>query len=299
MKKTAFLGAFCALFASTGLAQATTNGALVKVKTQSEVGVLLDEVPAAMRSRVAADILAKPPSFWIERAKRQLDMAQYRLVYRHFFYPPEEGKRQLPLPPDSVWDVTLTGAAQRKTVDGHDVVTIPYKMKTFIVTDKTSVALADPALATIRSFTEESFILPLDPDLLFQRTGYACADEVDFPPNSVDSENIALFFDDSCVPEDLDSLLCRRAETVSLVTESCVDALTAHVGTAPTTIRFKRVPFRENKAAAHRTGNVTTVGTPDLTVRHTHTRVGRASSYQSLQAVVPDTQFCACCKDAT
>jgi hypothetical protein len=267
MKKTLIAVGVCSLFALPGIAQATPSGALVKVKTTSEVGVLLDEVPAAMRERVAAEVLAKAPSFWLARAKRQIDLARYRLVYRHFFYAPEDGKRQLPLPPESVWDVTLTGAAQRKVVDGHDVVTIPYRFKTFIVTDAASVALADPALAQIRGYTEEAFTLPIDPDLIFQRTGYACADEADFPPNSVDSENVSLFFDDSCVPETLDTLLCRRAETVDLVTESCVDALTAHVGTAAMTLRFKRVPFREHKAAQYRVGQVTTQGTPDLAVR--------------------------------
>ncbi|HSD90862.1 MAG TPA: hypothetical protein VLB44_25230, partial [Kofleriaceae bacterium] len=66
---------------------ATVRGALVKMEMNSDVAVLLDEIPAGpMREAAAADALAKPASFWIERAKRQVRLTYYRLVFRGLYY---------------------------------------------------------------------------------------------------------------------------------------------------------------------------------------------------------------------
>src|SRR5947208_3265168 len=61
-------------------------GALIGVGMDSTVGVLLDEVPAAMRDRVAQSLLAKPDDFWKQRAQTQVKLTTYRLVFRQFFY---------------------------------------------------------------------------------------------------------------------------------------------------------------------------------------------------------------------
>ena len=61
-------------------------GSLVATTAQSTVGVLLDEIPVSMRARVAQALIAKPASFWTDRARQQLRLASYRLVFRGFFY---------------------------------------------------------------------------------------------------------------------------------------------------------------------------------------------------------------------
>src|SRR5262245_31136185 len=72
-------------------------GALVRTTVSSEVGVVLDEIPASIRTRVANTLLRKPDAFWSERAKAQLRLTNYRLVFRFAFY--NKDKQALPLPP--------------------------------------------------------------------------------------------------------------------------------------------------------------------------------------------------------
>src|SRR5262245_29173680 len=78
-------------------------GALVSTTLASRVGVLLDEIPANMRDRVAQRLLAKPADFWLQRARSQIRLTTYRLVFRQFFYGGgHSSKQQLPLPPEEV-----------------------------------------------------------------------------------------------------------------------------------------------------------------------------------------------------
>src|SRR3989338_6826903 len=63
----------------------TVEGALVGVRMDGKVGVLLDEIPEKMRDRVALALIAKPQNFWNEPAKRQLRLTIYRLVFRDAF----------------------------------------------------------------------------------------------------------------------------------------------------------------------------------------------------------------------
>src|SRR5688500_12482141 len=86
-------------------------GALIEVTMDSQVGVLLDELPADVREVLAAQLLAGPASFWEARARRQISTALYRLVYRNFY---GDGIGQLPLPPVEKWELTV-GAPERVT----------------------------------------------------------------------------------------------------------------------------------------------------------------------------------------
>ena len=61
-------------------------GSLVQTSMQSEVGVVLDELPTSMRARVASALVAKPSAFWKERASAQLRLTVYRLVFRQYFH---------------------------------------------------------------------------------------------------------------------------------------------------------------------------------------------------------------------
>ncbi len=228
-------------------------GALIAVSMATEVGVLLDELPPAARDRLAADLLARPAAFWVARAERQVSTALYRLVYRNLF---DETLGQLPLPPVEQWDLEVA-AAQRKIIDGHDLVVAPYTFSSTLLTPTEEPELADPILATIGGVVEEVFVLPVDPEHLLERTGYACMDEADFPPGSVDTENAPAFYDDSCEPG-VSADGCHLTAPIPSV--SCVDALAASVGRADATFRFERVEFDRARADAVRVGRARTGG---------------------------------------
>ncbi|MCW5892165.1 MAG: hypothetical protein KIT14_16715 [bacterium] len=241
---------------------AADPGALVRITTRARVGVLLDEIPPAMRDRVAAALLAAPPAFWEARARMQLETTTYRLVYRSFYYPARTGRRQLPLPPAEAWTVT-TEPPKRARLQGHDMVLAPYRLETVLLSDPASPALSEPKLRRAGGSWHEKFQLPADPELLLQRTGFACMDEAEFPPNSVDEENARAFFDDQCTVEKPGALSCHL--TPPLPKESCRKALKRHVGRVPVALRFTRLRWDPAVADRYRVGEVT-APTGDLAV---------------------------------
>lgn len=237
-------------------------GALIDVVMTSRVGVVLDEFPAATRDRAAELFLAKPLAFWEARARRQTRMTNYRLAFRQFFH---DDKLQLPLPPDAGLHYEFAGDGPRRdSVDGHDVVVIDYTLTGTLLADVASIPASEPALVAVGGTWEEPFVLPLDPEYLRQRTGYACVDEEDFPPDSSDEENIADFFDHECDVEVAPDYACHLSEPRP--TESCVDALHDHVGAVDTVVRFERRAWDPQRADEVRLGEVTTPDAPDLAV---------------------------------
>ncbi len=213
-------------------------GALIKASMNSKVGVVLDELPVGMRSRVAASLIAKPASYWQERAKMQVRLTGYRLVFREYFY---GGKKQLPLPPENIWNIQIQGAPTRQVINGHDVVAVNYAFDSILLTDSASPAISENKLAQVGGFWNEPFVFPVDPELVYQRTGYACMDEEDFPKDSVDSEEVDTFYDHTCAVErTASSTACHQTE---LPTESCVQALENHVGRVDAFVRFERLPW--------------------------------------------------------
>lgn len=238
-------------------------GALIKVTFSSTAGVVLDDIPTAMRDKVAASYLKMPNAFWIDRANMQLEHTLYRLTYRNFFY--NKPKGPLPLPPQDLWSVTLDVAgAQRKTFQGHDTVLIPYEFTTTILTDGESLAQAEPKLSKVGGVWDEPFKLPLDPEFLLQRTGLACIDEDGFPLNTADSENARFLFDQDCDVETPETAACHLTEP--LPSESCTQALKRHVGRVDTRMRFTRLPWNAGLANQVRIGTPTPHGHPDLEV---------------------------------
>jgi len=254
------------LLASSGLAcegdTADDPGALIDVVMDSRVGVVLDEFPAGVRDRAAELFLAKPLEFWEARARRQTRMTNYRLAFRQFFH---DDKLQLPLPPDAGLHYQFgADGARRDSIDGHDVVVIDYTLTGTLLSDVASIPASEPALVPIGGAWEEPFVLPLDPEYLRQRTGYACVDEEDFPPDSSDEENIADFFDHECEVEVAPDYGCHLSEPRP--TESCVEALQNHVGAVDTVVRFERLAWDPRRADDVRLGEVTTPDAPDLAV---------------------------------
>jgi hypothetical protein len=233
-------------------------GALIDVELQSRAGVLLDEIPSGARERLVADLLSRPPEFWEARARRQVETTLYRLTYRNAYHEPSEGKGQLPLPPAQQWNLEV-GAPERARLDGHDLVLVPYTFSATLLSPETSAALADPALGAVGGVVEEPFSLPADPEHLLERTGYACMNEEDFPPNSVDTENARQFFDDTCTASDPRGTEggCHVSE---LVERECTEALREEIGLVEATARFTRVAWSQARADEVRVGEQTPGG---------------------------------------
>lgn len=243
------------------------RGALVAVEMESTVGVLLDELPEAERDRIADALLAKGDAFWEQRAAAQVALAGYRLVFRDFFYDEADGKGQLPLPPPELWNFELSTEPKRVTVQGHDLVRVDYRFTTTLLTTPDSPADAEPELARVGGSWEEPFVFPIDPELLLQRTGYACMDEEEFPANSVDGENVYTFYDHECeaaVEEDeRENSDCHITEHPD---EDCVEAIERAVGSVETAIRFERIAWDDALADEVRVGEVTNPDGADLSV---------------------------------
>jgi hypothetical protein len=240
-------------------------GSLVGVQAQGRVGVLLDDFPVASRDRLADDFAAAPQSFWITRAKAQIQLSYLRLVYRELYYPANSGKDSLPLTEPDLWNITMSSAgAQRRTIDGHDLITWDYTFQTVILSDEGSPGITEPALGTIGGQFTESFVFPVDPTLIYQRTGLACMDEDEFPEHSVDEENAWEFYDDACKAENPNNLSCHM--TLPLPTVSCVRAVRDSIGRATVNLVFTRLPWDEAMANSVRRGPVTQQNAPDLAV---------------------------------
>ncbi len=222
------------------------DGSLVRTTFESEVGVVLDEIPPSMRARATAALLEEPDRFWIERARSQLRLTTYVLVFRDAFY--GGTRKALPLPPEPVWDVRLIGGPRRHRIDGHDVVGIDYAFSSVLLSGPDAPAESEPRLARLGGTWREPFVLPVDPELLFQRTGYACMDEAQYPFGSVDSENAGVFYDHTAVVEE--RLTRAGYHRTAMPDQSCVDALRRHVGRVRTPVRYDRLAW--DPAAADR-----------------------------------------------
>ena len=244
-------------------------GALVKVTMASQVGVVLDDLPASQRSRVAAQLLAKPSTFWTARAQRQVEHTNYRLIYRGFFYGPATGaggsRRMMPITRPELWNLALDPAgARRVSFQGHDVVSVPFNLTTTVLTDAASPGAAEPNLQNAGGTWDEPYSLPLDPEFLFQRTGYACVDEDGYPLGTADSENVRNLFDHTCGVEQVGREICHH--TLPYPTESCVDAMSRATGRVDTALHFERLAWNATTASAFRTGTPIRA-TADLTPR--------------------------------
>ncbi len=233
------------------------SGALVRVSMQSTAGVLLDEIRESQREKTMKFLLRQPDEYWIDRAKRQIRLTSLRLNFRQ-----KGNKQQLPLPPEESWKIALKNKPERQTLEGHDLVTVDFSYEGTLLTSLDSPGATEPVLGKIGGEWRETFVLPIDPEFIFQRTGFACVNESQFPPNSVDAEEMDLFFDDQCTTENrLTSTGCHQS---ALPTLSCKAALREKIGRVDVTVIFTRLPWQQTVADAVRTGTVTNEHGPDL-----------------------------------
>ncbi len=237
-------------------------GALIKMEMQSTVGVLLDEIPAGPQREAAANqALARGRQFWIDRALRQVKLSAYRLVFRGDYYAKSKGP--LPLTPISTWTIDPVGSAHRVTTPKHDTIVIDYTFESHILADSASPAVVEPRLGKIGATWQEDLVFPNDPELILERTGYACMDEAEFPPFSVFEENAASFYDQTCAVETPATSSCHVTQFPA---ESCIDALRSKVGLVRTNMVFTRVPWSASLANQVRVGTITNHNGVDVNV---------------------------------
>jgi hypothetical protein len=249
----------------------TNEGGLVGVSAQGLVGVLLDEIPQHDRDRIARQLTRQSVAFWISRARDQMRLMNFRLAFRQSFY--SLPRKQLPLPPEKVWRIKLTSKPYRKQIGRHDFVLIRYQFNSVVVAPKRSPGDSEPRLRLVGGRWAEAFVLPVDPELLFQRTRFACVNESEFPPSSVDSEEMASFYDQTCdVQSELSNRACHQTE---LPAGSCENALKAKVGVSKTLLVFVRLPWNRRVAHQYSVGVVTNPNGPDLQVFKDEFRANR------------------------
>ncbi|MCA9692401.1 MAG: hypothetical protein KC636_22570 [Myxococcales bacterium] len=242
-------------------------GAIVRVSAVSQVGVLLEEFPESARERIAGELVGRSPEWWMERARWQLRLTYIRLIYRKYYFDEAEQAQRnaLPLPPEEHWKIILDAdGPQRRVVDGHDMVAIGYHFESTLLTDVASPGVSEPALDVIGGVWDEPFVFPVDPTLLFQRTGYACMSEDEFPPESVDAEEAYRFYDDTCEVEAPGENACHYTEP--LPQESCIDAVSRVIGGVGVDLHFERLEWDPALADEVRSGELTREDAPDLKV---------------------------------
>ncbi|KAF0406841.1 hypothetical protein F8M41_008822 [Gigaspora margarita] len=240
------------------------EGALIETNFKSIIGVLLDDFSEnfGMREKVANYYLGKNADFWTKKAQMQTIFTEYRQAYRTFYY---SDKKQLTIPPDEVWNFNLSKARRTKIGD-HDYIAVDVDFYSVLVTDAKTINRSEPALNVIGGKWSDNWVLPVDPEFLLQRTGYACLDENSYPKHTVESENVWAYYDDTCKAEqpqpvyDPSEIRCHYSEYPAI---SCVDALNQNVGSINVTITWHRIPFNENIANKYRFGNHTST-LPDL-----------------------------------
>jgi len=251
--------------------QKQAPGALVRVSAPGLVGVLLDEIPPQDRDNTVHQLMQQPASFWISRAHEQLKLMTYRLVFRSSFY--KSSKKQLPLPPENVWKVKLTSKPYRDQSVGHDIMLIRYEFSSVLVAPVGSPEDSEPSLKTVGRHWSEQFLLPLDPELLFQRTRFACVNESEFPPHSVDAEEMSAFYDQTCdIEPQLSNRTCHQTE---MPMSSCEEALKTKTGILHAQLTFVRMRWNKRVARQYTVGSVTNPHGPDLQVFKQEFRTNR------------------------
>ena len=91
----------------------------------------------------------------------------------------------LPLPDlETSVNIKLTKKAKYVRIKGKHFVVRSYKFKSVIVA-KAGTSQEVTADLAIGGTAYENFNLPIDPSLVYQRTGSACLTDYEFPPNSL------------------------------------------------------------------------------------------------------------------
>jgi hypothetical protein len=164
-----------------------------------------------------------------------------------------ENQHQLPPNDPSLWRIELTSEPFELEQDSLKFICVNYSFHTVLLSRLQTLNASEPALGTIGGTWVEDFYIPIDPDYLFQRTGYACADEDEFPPGVVDSWNAHTFYDQYCEVEDEETQSCHYTEFPQ---ETCIEAVTRSMGILYVPYLFERIEWDDALADEFRTGHL-------------------------------------------
>ncbi|KAF0719853.1 Aste57867_743 [Aphanomyces stellatus] len=234
-----------------------TEGDLIQatIPNPTTVGVLLDEFPTSMHAELEQVYLAKDDAFWTARALAQADLAYFRLSFRPTYY---ENKTagQMMLPDPKMMDISFVGDAQVVAIDGHHYVARNYTMSAYVVGPKGDAAKVDADLETVGGAVVETFVFPVDPELVMQRTNFSCMNEGQFPLGSLDAESMHWYFDDTCTNE-VDKpfnrsagVPCNQCHCTVDVQLNCVDAIQKAIGATTANVTFTHVAWDEAIASS-------------------------------------------------
>jgi hypothetical protein len=239
------------------------EGALVATYFTGMVGFNLDEIPdyaiVASKAYIMNDVTMEQ---WEKRASLQISHTLYRQVFRVYFHSP---KLQLTLPPREVWKINFTSSPYEKVIQGHPHIVRDYSFYSVVVGPSLNLNLSEPLLDTVGGKWNDTFLVPTDPEHVFQRSGYACADEASFSFDTVNSENFWTYFDQDCGVEEYTPLENRTYEQsnsachwTSFPKDTCIEALQKFAGYLELVIVWERISWNETIAHEYRYGNVTT-----------------------------------------
>ncbi len=85
----------------------------------------------------------------------------------------------LPLPVEDLWHIDITSAPRISFFDGHKALVVDYTFETTMLSDYASVNESETLLTVVGGIATETLVFPVDPELIYQRTGYACMDETE------------------------------------------------------------------------------------------------------------------------
>jgi len=163
----------------------------------------------------------------------------------------------LPLPAEHM----TIALGERSYDERRKRLVIPYTLSGYIIAPSDSLMESLPDLEGPDTEYAETFIVPADPRHLFQRLGYACANQDEIPLGLVDDANYGNYFDPTCAPG---VPVCEDPSGEPL--EPCLDVLARENGVAALAVSFKRVAYDAVLAEKWTSGPPTTAGGADLTV---------------------------------
>eukprot|EP01112_Ceratiomyxa_fruticulosa_P004450 TRINITY_DN149_c0_g1_i2.p1 TRINITY_DN149_c0_g1~~TRINITY_DN149_c0_g1_i2.p1 ORF type:complete len:805 (+),score=194.98 TRINITY_DN149_c0_g1_i2:101-2416(+) len=239
---------------------AADPGALIKLTFNSSVGVTIDLFPEDMQDDVVAYLLTQDDTFWTERAKVQKGLVWYREIWRMYW----KNFEFLQMSPndESEWNIELTSEpylvpSNTDLFDGHKVLAVDYIFTTYYVTDKESPAQSAADLVNLGGYDYEYIMVPVDPDDVVARYGYACMDEAEFPPGSVITPYAKYFFDVDCTgvedPSEYEPNPYACHITEPWPEENCTDVVARVTGQVFINMTWTRVAWNDNIANQYRT----------------------------------------------
>lgn len=172
----------------------TPRGALLEVKFKGKIGYNLDEIPSyaldSTKDYIKNNVTKEQ---WETRVRLQIYATIYRQVYLMAYF-----EQQLTIPPTQVWRIHFEDEPFEETIQGHSYISRCYSYYSVAVGKEDTLNAPGGPLNEIGGEWSDIYLLPVDPEHLFQRIGYACANEASYSLDTVNSENILGYYDQRC-----------------------------------------------------------------------------------------------------